>query len=77
MSPYRKTALLLIRLIAFGCMLLSVLLIGANFVLVRTGSQSADGVPMLVVKSLPFVLGFILMLKGSAIARRLTEDFDE
>ena len=77
MNPYRKAALLLIRLIAFGCIIFSMLQFGLYFLAKKTGNKVNESAPMLALKAVPFVVGFGLLLKGNAIARRLTEDFDE
>ncbi|MFN7140732.1 MAG: hypothetical protein ACK4UN_15455 [Limisphaerales bacterium] len=77
MSPYRRAALLLIRLVAFGLMLFSVLQVGAYFFLLRTGQSPTDGPFLLTLKVLPFLVGLYLLVKSSSIAKRLTEDFEE
>ncbi len=77
MSPYRKAALLLVRLTSFGLMLVGGLQLGAHLLLVRAGKTPPDSNLMIAFKSLPLLIGLILLFKGSAIARKLTEDFEE
>lgn len=76
MSPYRKTALLLIRLVAFGCMLFSLLQLGAHLIALKAG-KPVDSTIVITLKSLPLVVGIVLMVKSYSIAKKLTEDFDE
>jgi hypothetical protein len=76
MNPYTKAAVFLIRLIAFGCILCSLLLLGSNLFLLMTGKKSEDGMLSMALKSLPFIVGLLLLIKSYAIARKLTEDFD-
>ncbi|MBA4148251.1 MAG: hypothetical protein H0X66_09055 [Verrucomicrobia bacterium] len=76
MSPYRRAALLLIRLVAFGLMLFSILQMGAYFFLVRTGKTPDDSLVMISLKTLPLLIGFGLLIKSSSIAKRVTEDFE-
>lgn len=77
MSPYRKSALLLVRLVAFGCLIFSLLQLGAYVMLKQAGKPLPDSPLMMSLKLLPLLVGLVLLVKGSAIARKLTEDFEE
>jgi hypothetical protein len=76
MNPYTKAALFLIRLIAFGCIMTSLLLLGSYIFYLKTGRHPADGVLSLILKTLPLIIGVVLLVKGYAIAKKLTEDLD-
>ena len=77
MSPYRRAALLFIRLLAFGLMLFSALYLGAYFFALRTGKEPDESILLMSLKTVPLLIGFVLLVKSSAIARRLTEDLEE
>jgi hypothetical protein len=76
MNPYKKAALLLIRLIASGLMLFGV--INIALYLLKSFLNKAD-VPtgLCLLMGIPIVMGLAIMVKSSAIAGRLTQDFDE
>ena len=76
MNPYRKTALLLIRLIAFGCMLFGLLHVGAYMVAAKAG-KGVDRPLEIALKSLPLLVGLVLMFKSYSIAKRMTEDLED
>jgi hypothetical protein len=77
MNPYRRSALFLIRLIAFGLALFTVLQLGAYVFYLKTNKKPADGRLAITLKIIPGLVGLGLMIKSGAIARKLTEDFDE
>lgn len=77
MSPYRRAALLLIRLVAFGFILFSILQMGAYFLMVRTDKTPEDSLVMISLKTIPLLIGLAVLIKSSAIAKKLTEDFEE
>lgn len=77
MSPYRRAALLLIRLVAFGLMLFGLLQMGAYFYVKQMGKPPEDSLIMISLKTMPLVIGLIMLFKSSALAKRLTEDFEE
>ena len=77
MSPYRRAALLFIRLIAFSLMLFSSLYLGAYFFASRAGNRPDDGIFLMSLKTLPLLIGLFLMIRSSAIAKKLTEDIEE
>jgi hypothetical protein len=77
MNPYTKAARFLIRMVAFGFILFGVLLL-SSYVFYFAGHKKPDeGVLWMILKSLPVIFGLVLLLKSHAIARKLTEDFDE
>lgn len=77
MNPYTRAALFLIRLIAFGFILTGALLLGAYFFSLKAGKHPEGGIISLSLKTLPLLVGLVLLFKSYAIARKLTEDFDE
>jgi hypothetical protein len=77
MNPYTKAALFLIRMIAFGCILCSLLLLASYVFYLRAEKKPDDGVISLILKTLPLLVGFVLLCKSGAIAKKLTEQFDE
>ena len=77
MSPYRRSALFLIRLVAFGLILFTVLWVALSVFASKAGKQPEAGWHVLALKVVPGVLGLFLFAKSGAIARRLTEDFEE
>lgn len=77
MNPYTKAALFLIRLIAFGCILCSLLLLASYAFYLNADKKPDDGMFSLALKTLPLLIGFVLLLKSSAIAKKLTEDFED
>jgi len=77
MNPYTKAALFVIRMIAFGCILCSLLLLASYVFYLKTEKRPDVGTLSIILKSLPLLFGFVLLFKSSAIAKKLTEDFDE
>lgn len=76
MNPYTKAALFIIRLIAFAFILFGALQLGADYFASRQNKPSA-GTLWLFLKVFSLLLGFVLLFKSSAIAKKLTEDFDD
>lgn len=76
MNPYKKAALLLVRLIASGLMLFG--LITLSLYLLKSFVDKSD-VPTgrCLLMGIPVALGLAILVKSSAIAGRLTQDFDE
>jgi len=76
MNPYKKAALLLVRLVASGFMLFG--LINIALYLLKSFLNKAD-VPIghCLVMGVLIVIGLAILAKSSAIATRLTQDFDE
>ena len=77
MSPYRRAALFVVRMVAFGFIICSLLLLGTYVIYMKAGKQPEGGFAPFVLKALPGAVGIVLLFKSSAIARRITEDFDE
>ncbi len=76
MNPYTKAALFIIRLVAFAFILFGALPLGADYFARRQGKQGA-GTLWLFLEIFSLLLGFVLLFKGGAIAKKLTEDFEE
>ena len=76
MNPYKKAALLLVRLIASGLMLFGV--INIALYLLKSFLNKAD-VPVgrCLAMGVPIVIGLVILTKSSTIAGRLTQDLDE
>ena len=77
MSPYTKGALFVIRLMAFGLIILGATLAGSSFFYVVARKSAHDSAGGWALKILPLLGGFVLWLKSGAIARKLTEGLDE
>lgn len=76
MSPYKRAALLLIRLVASGFILFGVLNL-AFYVLKHFLDKTDLQVGRCLLSGVPVVIGLVILIKSSAIANRLTQDFDE
>lgn len=76
MNPYTKAALFIIRLVAFAFILFGALALGADYFASRQNTPN-PGKIWLFLKIFFLVLGFVLLFKSGAIAKKLTEDFDE
>ncbi len=74
MNPYTKGALFVIRLIAFGLIVLSAVYLGSYLFYWMAHKKIADGIFLRFLKSLPLIFGLVLLLKARAIAEKLTED---
>jgi hypothetical protein len=76
MNPYKRAALLLIRLVASGFILFG--LINLAFYLLKHFLAKTDlQVVRCLLSGVPVVIGLAIFIKSSAIANRLTQDFDE
>ena len=76
MNPYTKAALFIIRLIAFAFILFGALPIGADYFARRQNKPSGSAL-WLILEILSLLLGIVLLFKSGAIAKKLTEEFDE
>jgi uncharacterized membrane protein HdeD (DUF308 family) len=76
MNPYTNAALFIIRLVAFAFILFGALSLGADYFASRQDKPSSETI-WLFVKIFSLLLGFVLLFKSGAIAKKLTEDFDE
>jgi hypothetical protein len=77
MSPYTRAALFVIRMIAFGCILFTVVYFGLYFMATKVNKKPSEGPPSLVLKGMPLLVGLVLWAKSYAIAKRVTEDLDD
>lgn len=75
MSPYAKAALSGLRLIAFGCIVLSVALYSSDCFLYLS-HKPLPGTALLALKGAPFLAGLILYWKARPLALRLTRDLE-
>jgi len=76
MNPYTKAALFITRLVAFGFILFGALPLGTDYLSRRQGNPSGSAL-WLFLEILSLLIGFVLLLKSGAIAKKLTEDFEE
>jgi hypothetical protein len=76
MNPYTKAALFIIRLVAFAFILFGTLPLGADYLARRQNKPSGSAV-WLFLEIFAILLGFVLLFKSGAIAKKLTEDFEE
>ena len=76
MNPYTKGALFIIRMVAFGFILLGALPLGADYFVSRQ-HKPGDGIFWIALEILSVLAGLVLLGKSGAIAKKLTEDFDE
>lgn len=78
MNPYRRAALFLIRLIATGFILFTLLQAAAYLaVFLKTGKKPEFTALSIFWQSLSLLIGVVLLGKSNTIAKRLTQDFDE
>ena len=77
MSPYRKGALLVVRLVAFALVLVPGLLVISDFFDSKLHHGSGSNVFSLAWKGALFIAGTMLLIKSDAIAKKLTEDLDD
>jgi hypothetical protein len=75
MSPYAKAALSVLRLIAFGCIILSLAFYSSDYFLYLS-HRPLPGSGPLALKGVPLLAGLVLYWKGPALAARLTRDLD-
>ncbi|MEO6036371.1 MAG: hypothetical protein ABIQ35_14045 [Verrucomicrobiota bacterium] len=76
MNPYTKAASFVTRLVAFGFILFGALPLGAEYY-ARREHKPSGGTLWLFLEIFSLLLGFVLLFKSGAIARKLTEDFEE
>jgi hypothetical protein len=76
-NPYTKVVLFVIRLVAFGLVFTSLLYLSSYLFFAVGRESSGEGTVSLALKSLPLILGIILWIKSHALAKKLTEDFDD
>ena len=76
MNPYKRGALLLIRLVAFGFILFGLIDL-ALYVLKLFLDKTDLQVVRCLLSGVLIVIGLAILIKSSAIASRLTQDFDE
>ena len=76
MNPYTKAALFITRLVAFGFILFGALPLGADY-LARRQNKPSGSTLWLFLEILSLLVGFVLLFKSGAIAKKLTEDFEE
>lgn len=75
MNPYRKAASFVLRLVAFAFILFGILPLGADYLVSR---QTKPNITLwLFLEILSVLLGIVLLIKSGAIAKKLTEDFEE
>ena len=75
MSPYAKAALSVLRLIAFGCIILSLAFYSSDYFLYLS-HRPLPGPGLLALKGAPLLAGLVLYWKGRVLAVRLTRDLD-
>lgn len=75
MNPYCKAALFLIRVIACGIIILSVVYLGLDFLVEKTGKHANS--ELVFFKIFCGFIGLVLLFTSNTIARKLTRDFDE
>ncbi len=76
MNPYTKAATFVVRLVAFAFILFGALPLGAEY-FARRQHKPISGTLWLFLEIFSLLLGFVLLFKSSAIAKKLTEDFEE
>ncbi|MEO7297261.1 MAG: hypothetical protein ABI042_01645 [Verrucomicrobiota bacterium] len=76
MNPYTKAALFIIRLVAFAFVLFGALPLGADY-FARRQNKPIGSTLWLFLEIFSLLLGFVLLFKSGAIAKKLTEDFEE
>ena len=76
MNPYKKAALSLIRLVASGFMLFGFIYLGL-YLFKSFLAKSEVQIGSCLLSAIPVVIGLVILIKSSAIANRLTQDFDE
>jgi hypothetical protein len=75
MSPYTKAALSGLRLLAFGCIILSLALYSSDYFLYLS-HRPLPKPSVLALKGAPLFAGLALYWKARALAERLTRDLD-
>lgn len=77
MSPYRKGALLVVRLVAFALVFFPALLAISDFFDSKLHHREAAGGFSIAWKASLLLVGLVLLVKSDAIARKLTQDLDD
>jgi len=75
MSPYAKAVLSVLRLVAFGCIILSLAFYSSDYFLYLS-HRPLPGPGRLALKGAPLLAGLVLYWKGRALAIRLTRDLE-
>ena len=75
-NPYRKAARLLVRLVASGFMLFGFFNL-ALYLFKSYLDRAEVHAGRCLLLGIPLVIGLVILIKSSAIANRLTQDFDE
>jgi hypothetical protein len=75
MSPYAKAVLSVLRLIAFGSIILSLSLYSTDYFLYLK-HQPMSGWGLLALKGAPLLAGLILGWNARALAEHFTRDLD-
>lgn len=76
MSPYAKAVQSIIRMVAFGLVVLSACLYSSDVFLYMSRRGALSGTGALALKGLPFLAGVVLFWKSSAMAGRFTKDLE-
>ena len=76
MNPYQQAALFLIRLVASGLMLFGFIYLGL-YLFKSFLAKSEVQIGSCLLSTIPVVIGLVILIKSSAIANRLTRNFDE
>ena len=76
MNPYTKAVTFVIRMVAFAFILFGALPLGADY-FARRQHKPIGSKLWLFLEMFSLLLGFLLLFKSSAIAKKLTEDLDE
>jgi hypothetical protein len=77
MNPYRRAALLFIRMVAFGFILLGLVYLVPDAFLAMKGRGGETRMGSIILKSVPVLFGIVIWIKSLSIARRLTEELDD
>ena len=76
MSPYEKAILFLIRSLALGLVLTSLVLYGSYFFYMVAGKKAEETIQAKILKGVPLITGVILLIKGGSIARKIAEKIE-
>jgi hypothetical protein len=77
MSPYLKAALFVIRLAAFGLILVSALLLAPDGFRLMTNQRAELGGFRLLLSSVPLLVGLLIWMKSYRLAKFFTRDLDD
>jgi hypothetical protein len=76
MNPFYRTSLMIVRLVAAGFALVSVMNMGLYWIKSRhDGSAMTAG--HFVYLTIPLVIGLVILVKSSSLAERLAQYLDE